>query len=249
MNFVGITYANDTAAIDASPSDEDRYIGAAFEPQIVQGIPLMDNVDDRVSYLADIDTLEPTTISIGLGDDPNGDGDALQQTYGGTSIFGGVQYAERMDDWYDTLRPTAGFPLPAVSDIEYSNATGDFTGGSVNEDTSLLIGDDVRMIDEKPKQHIARLSEHPIEVQHERPWDVALGQWPWTGDKAALSRPVAASPMQFKTPLEDAIASPTGTSNADGLGTADLSPRMVTYRFVPAPWDTTDDGYYVDSGT
>lgn len=249
MNFVGVTYANDTAAIDASPAEDDRYIGAAFEPQSVMGIPMMDNDDDRVTYLADISTQEPVSVSVGLGDDPNGDGDALQQSYGGTSIFGGIQYAERQDVWYDTLRPQGGFPLPAVPDIEYANATGDFTGGTVNDETALIIGDDARMIDEKPKQHISRLSEHPIETQHERPWDVTMGQWPWTGDKAALSRPVAATPMQFLSPLLDAIPSPTGTSNADGLGTADLSPRLVTYRFVPAPWDTTDDGYYVDSGT
>lgn len=246
MNFRGTTYANDIASISAAPADEDRYVGTAFQQQEVMGIPLMDTTDDRVTFTADINTLEPTAVSMGLGADTNDT--ALVEVYGGTSLFGGVTYGERADDWYDTLRPTAGFPLPAVSDIEYSNATGDYTGGSVNDETAALINDDARMIDEKPKQHISRPSEHPIEVQHERPWDVTMGQWPWTGEKATLSRPVAASPMQFDNPLLDAIPSPTGTSNADVLGRADLSPHLVTFRFVPAPWDTADDGYYVDSG-
>lgn len=240
------TYNVYNAGESEFPAVQNEYIGAAFENQTGIGSYHTDAIDDRVNFLADSDTGQIYSVSFSLGQDTDDTG--FVQVYGGTSLFEGHTLGDKQDNWYSTLRPEAGFPLPAVADIVYANATGDMAGDTVNDIDDELLSSGVRYIDEKPLQLVYRRSEFPAEIQHERPWDITMGAWPWTGDKIALQRPAAAVPMQFYTPVEDAIPSPTGTNVADFQSTTNMEPTPVTYRFVPSPWDTSNDGNYVDSG-
>lgn len=237
-----------SAAIDSSPATDDIYIGTAFNQQSNMGVDNTTLVDDRLTYMAGIRSDTANPVATGLGGSPEDDG--YQAVYGGTSLFTGVTYGEEQDIWYDTLRPTAGYPLIAVPDMVYANATNDVVGDTVNEEIDPLLPLDFRLIMEKSKDYPSRLSGHPAELQAERPWDIVMGAWPWTGEKAALQRPVATTPLTFDTGIVDSSpVSSTGTRNADQQsGMSNVDPYPVTYRFTPIPWDTGDSGYYVDSG-
>ena len=154
-----------------------------------------------------------------------------------------------VDDWYDTLRPYAGFPLPIEADIDAANKTNDYSLTSTVEDFGYLANGDTRIVAEKLKQVATRPSRFPSTSQPTRPWDVLLGAWPWTGDKLSLQRPLASTPTQFDSDLVDALPTPTGTNFVEMPNTPNFAPYPVTFRAPPQPWDTGTTGQYVDGGT
>ncbi len=242
--FTATQYASGT---DETPSTNPADIGAAFQPQSRQGSYGVDFTDDRVDYLSGDADVNPQMVSAGQLGNPN-DSEGKAAMYGG-SIFGGLQYGNREDEWYDTLRPQAGFPLPLASDTEEANRTSVYASDIVNEpsEPNGAYSTDGHRITERSFNEPSRVSAMPAEIQPSRPWDIVMGAFPWTGTKVTMQSPTAASPQTFASPLLDAIPSPTG------MGTADtpsyyLNPNPLTFRTPPEPWDTGSDGFYVDSG-
>lgn len=230
-----IAYDDPDAGISSAPATAGKYVGAAFQQQTAYGANLTDD-EDRVTYEASIATLTDNIDAHGLG------ADYATGTPGNPVVFGNKE-----DVWYDTLRPNAGFPLPIVGDVEYGNATNDVMGDTVNEDIGNIADPNVYSVPEKPKQYPSRVSAMPAEIQHTRPWDILMGMFPWSGAKVALQRPSATTPITFEEPITDAIPSPGGSA-ADVPNTPNFSPYPLTFRAPPAPWDTANDGEYVDSG-
>ena len=259
------------------PATGSQYVGTAFRPQDLVGVRLTDPFDDRVDYVAGEDGKPLSTPQWSLPADNNGVG--VVSVYGGTTSFGGVTYGENpshgasgiksfrvTDDtaaqniqwnpatgeWYDTLRETAGFPLVAVSDKQWANDTNDTIGDTANElyGTGLLVQQGERRVIERSLDIPHRASTHPISVEVERPWDVVMGSWPWTGEKASASQPVVSTPLFFADPIPDGIPSPTGAAGAMWPNTVDMAPQIMTWRTPPSPWDDGDGrNSYVDAGT
>lgn len=236
---------DDTAGINSRPATNDRYIGSAFEQQTVYGTRMVDPNDDRVTFEAGIHSESPQAFSHTLPADNDGVG--TSSVYGGLT-FSGVSYGPVADTGPDNGRPRVSFPLSHESDIAYANRTNDMAGGTIMDEMDLLVRPFEFTVPEKSIQQPYRFSMQPAEIQMPRPWDTIAGAWPWTGEKVALQRPAAASPFVFLQPLENAIPSPTGTNNADGQGHMNVTPYPMTFRLPPEPWDTRDDGTYVDSG-
>ena len=240
-------YANDNdAGLQTAPAQDDIYVGTAFQHQTTVGSSGINAIDDRVSFLASDDGSGRQDYPHNLQRDT--DGTAQVQVYGGTSVFSGITYGDRQDVWYTTERPYAGWPLSLESDVEYANRTNDYSGDTIGETVPYLATVGQHNIPEKSLDIPFRESGHPAEIQRVRPWDILLGAWPWTGAKTSMQRPSAATPMTFDTPLEDAYPSGMGTSNADLVGQYNVLPRPMTWRAPPEPWDTVNDGGYVDSG-
>ena len=160
---------------------------------------------------------------------------------------------ERTATWYDTLRDAAGYPLAAVPDQVWANATNDVMGDSANTEIGLLFPPGDRRVMERSLDIPHRESMMPASIQVPRPWDVELGTWPWAGDKAVLGQPVTAAPLFFQYPIEDGLPSPSGAARAMIPNTPSLDPNPLTWRVPPSPWDTGGDvGYdstFIDSGT
>jgi hypothetical protein len=169
---------------------------------------------------------------------------------GGPMGPGVIQEGDEQNQWYDTLRPQAGYPLALQSDVDEANSTGVHSPNlSVTSDGYLNTpGYGRLLIPEKPVQVADRESRHPAEITSTRPWDVLMGAWPFTGLKTAMQRPVAATPLTFDSPLVNALPSPTGTQGADIPNTPNYNPYALTFRAPPEPWDTANNGQYVDSG-
>ena len=238
--------AEDTsAAIQTGPSGDSKYVGSAFLQQTPTGALNIGNADDRASYLASDYNNSSQVMPLGLGQDTDGVG--LQSVYGGT-VFSGLTYGDRQDNWYTTERPNAGFPLSNESDTEYANRTNDMAGDTVSEEVQYLATVGQHNISERALNMPQRFSAHPAEVQAVRPWDIVLGSWPWTGEKASMQRPSAATPQTFNTALPDPMPTGGGTSNADLVGQYNVLPRPLTFRLPPEPWDIANDGSFVDSG-
>lgn len=237
---------DDTAGTSELPAHLPQYVGTAFAQQTPMGVRHVDDKDDRVTFEASIYSDSPQAFSIGLGSDMDGVG--RSSVYGGLS-FHGVSYGELADTGPNDGRPRIGFPLSHESDEAYASRTGDMAGATVNDEHPLLLTAGEYLVPEKPIQLPYRLSRHPAEIQHEMPWDITMGSFPWTGEKVALQRPYATSPMTFDTPLLNALPSPTGTSGSDiSIGAYNLEPRPLTFRITPDPWDTDNNGQFVDAG-
>lgn len=227
----------------------------------------VDNFDDRVTYEASIYTNEPQALS---RKQPNNvDADGVQVAQGSrlarrfmqslnptrnanvpvrsqvdaalVNVGNGGSFDETQ------VRPWAGFPLSGTSDVEQANKTNDVIGDTINTEWPYLVKPGERTISEQALDIPDRMSEHPTQSQEVRPWDVVMGAWPWTGEKAAQQRPVSAQPLNFDRPIPNAIPSPTGAGRASYM-VNDLDVKPLTFRTAPAPWDTGTDGTYVDSG-
>lgn len=161
--------------------------------------------------------------------------------------------------WYDTPRPNAGYPLPVPADngtystMEQSN---DFAALQANKDFPIDAYTRFGQPNNNPDDR--RITERtfdtpvpwkanptfPAQIQEPRPWDRALGAWPWTGTKAAISQPVTSLPNYYPTPLVNGVPSPGGAARATIPNTQALTPQPMTFRIMPQQWDTD----YVYSG-
>ena len=266
------TGGTDQSIKSVGPATNDIYVGSGFQPQSPVGVRLTDPHDDRVDYMAGEDGAPISTLQYSLPADVNGVGqDAV---YGGLTFRGITYGANPVSDgnnvavfhaasdsaapmiqanvpgfWYDTLRKAAGFPLPAVADKVYGNATNDVIGDNVNDVRPLEVPVGERIVMEKAIGIPMRYSGHPVTNQVERPWDVLMGAWPWSGDKAASSQPVTAAPLFFGDPIKDGLPSPTGAAGSMVPNTPSLDPQPLTWRVQPSPWDDGTGDSYIDAGT
>lgn len=225
--------SNSYTSYDDEPSTDPKNLGSNFEVQTPRGALYRDPFDDRL-VLTDgsySDSEQNVTILL-TGDEPGKPGASIVQS-------------PKTDTWYDTLRPNAGFPLPIMSDREYANNTNDIPSNGDNDQFDIP---SKGRLTERALGVLTRLSGHPSSVQTPRPFDTVMGRKEWSGSKASMQRPVAANPLVFDSDIVNGIPSPTGSNNADHVDYT-LSPRPLTFRVTPEPWDTGDDGYYVDSGT
>lgn len=258
--------SDNTQEQDVNPATQGIYTGAAFQNQAPVGTRQVDTFDDRVTYEANIETTVPQAVSIGLGNDmdaagtsadgtslsrrflqalnptrkanlpPRSDIDAVIVNVGNGGSFDETQY-----------RPWAGLPLSGTSDQQWAADTNDMIGDTINTPFDYLQRPGERRIMERTLAIPDRLSEHPTQSQAIRPWDVLLGAWPWSGNKAAQQRPVSAQPLNFDTPIHDGIPSPTGAGGESYMVNS-LGAMPLTFRTAPSPWDTGTDGTFVDSG-
>lgn len=219
-----------------APATDGRYIGDAFQQQTRGG----SNLNDRTDYLAGIESGDASSqVTV-----PDFGDDSYEAGNGALIVQSPVPKS-----WYATLREFAGFPLPIMSDKDYGNATNDVVGDTINTPTNLISRIGEWFVNEKPLQIPSRDSVMPSEQSAVRPWDTTMGAYPWSGDKVSLARPLATTPLVFDSDLYDALPSPTGTNRADIPNTPSMYPQPLTYRVPAEPWDTADDGYYVDSGS
>lgn len=260
MGFRATEYAPDPMLVDPNyPTTDPKFLGSAFQQQTATGVQFNDPLDDRVTFLADIDDqTEPYQRSIRLqaAQDSYADG-PVDQNYstvlpkGNIPVPPGSQVVvQSQGEWYDTLRPNAGYPLNQEDDLVYAAITGDVAPDK-QRNFNKLTSDTERLVPEKPQQWTERLSREPASEQEPyRLWGTALGAWEWTGEKAAQDRPVADPGNWFALPLQDGIPSATGAAGAMSAD-YDLSARPLTFRAPPTPWDVGengDNGYYVDGG-
>jgi len=231
--FRAVEYSGTTLE---SPATDAKYVGTAFQQQTNGG----SNINDRTDYLADI---QPGDV----------ESQAVATDVTGTTLEAGngalIVQSPVPKSWYATLREFAGFPLPIMPDKEYGDLTNDVVGDTINSRTNIISRIGEWFVNEKPLQFPSRDSVMPSEQSAIRPWDTALGAFPWSGDKVSLARPLATTPLTFESDLYDALPSPTGTNSADVPNTPSMYPQPLTYRIPAEPWDTANDGYYVDSGS
>lgn len=257
-------------AVDSKPSIIPGSIGAAFIPQTALGVRHVDNADDRVTYEASIVSTVPQAVSRKLGGNSIGDGyQATHRTFlaPGFIVSENPTRAANVPTRSDTdsdivnvgnggsfdetqFRPWAGFPLSGTSDEEYAQRTNDVNGYLANTlpypRWHSTPGE--RRVMEAAMDYPSTMASHPSQVQQARPWDTELGRWPWTGDKNALARPLTSQPLNFTSPIANALPSPTGAGGPAYMRN-DLSVKPMTFRTAPAPWDQGTDGTYVDGGT
>lgn len=257
------------------PADKNRYIGASFQHQTPNGVFLTDAGDDRVDYVAGEDGYPIEQVSYRLGQDLPSDGVAAASFGPGDTGSNPRVYGENPSNvpdptfndtisgtaftsatgngigWYSTLRPYAGLPVPGCNDQEEADKTGEtepvvrgeyYYGGALSP-----IGE--RILPDRRAMDIPdKAARNPASPNDERPWDITMGAWPWTGQKAAMQQPVASMPRFYPEPLADGIPSPTGAAFAMVPNTVDLAPHPLTWRLTPTPYDTGQAGY-VDAGT
>lgn len=244
MGWLSTTFDEDNAATEAeTPATAPRYLGGAFMQQSPVGVWGNQGADPVVQE-ASVGAGLPLQYSTMIAIPADQDGVGYSSTHP-DSVFGGIVYGDPV--LVDDGRPVIGFPLPHISDQEYADRTNDYTANNTHELMGPLSTQDQHWLAEKPLGVLMRASGRPAEIQPPRPWDVFLGMWPWSGDKAALTRPTASTPLTFDTPLVDPNQSPTGTSNADAP-TFFLNPYPMTYRAPVTPWDTNNYGAFVDGG-
>jgi len=250
------------------PSTDPTTVGAGFLQQTLLGTRHVDNFDDRVTYEASIYSDVPQAVSIGLGNNLSADGqqiayahtelavpfmqspnpthfantpprtdvDAFEQNIGNGGSFSEEQW-----------RPYAGLPLSGTSDEQWAATTGDQMGSSVPAPTPFLMEPGVRHVMERSLEIPDRESRHPSLVQAWRPWDTLMGSWPFTGEKSAQRSPIASQPFNDGDAIANALPSPTGAGGWVGM-TNELEVKPLTFRTAPSPWDTENNGSYVDSG-
>ena len=257
------------------PSTNNRDIGAAFIHQSTTGVLQTDPGDERVDYIAGIDNYPVEQVSYRLGQDLPSDGVAAANFGPGDTGSNPRVYAENpspepdpsytdtisgtaftvntSSGWYseEQFRPSAGFPLIAVPDQTYADVFSE-TAPVVRQeypDETLTYIDTTRQLpDRRVKDIPDKAPRHPASPNDERPWDITMGAWPWTGQKATMQQPVASMPRFYPDPLPDGIPSPTGAAFAMVPNTIDLSPHPLTWRLMPTPYDTGQAGY-IDAGT
>ena len=258
------------------PAQSDRYLGSAFRHQTTTGVIRTDPVNDRVDFVAGDDTHPLEQVSYRLGADVPSDaqqaaGLGLDSTGSG---FGFIAYAEdpspgpepsytdtisgtaaqvpNQGGWYATLRPYAGTPYPGTSDEEYALVAGETEPVVRGEYPSTLTYIDATrdLPDRRVKDIPDKASRNPASPNDERPWDITMGAWPWTGQKAAMQQPVTSMPRFYPDPLPKDVGIPSPTGAAGGMwpNTVDLTPYPLTWRLTPSPYDTAQAGY-IDSGT
>lgn len=259
----------------APPSEDNRYLGAAFRHQTTTGVLQTDPADERVDYVAGIDNYPVEQVSYRLGQDLPSDGVAaasfgegdtgsLPRVYGENpsnepdptydqTISGTAFTPNTSLGWYSEtdFRPYAGFPLTAVPDEEYALAYGETMPVVRQEypDGTLTYIDATRLLpDRRTKDIPDKEPRNPASPNVERPWDITMGAWPWTGQKNTMQQPVASMPRFYPDPIPDGIPSPTGAMFATIPNTVDLAPHPLTWRLMPTPYDTGQAGY-MDAGT
>lgn len=256
-----------------SPTDDNRYLGSAFRHQTMTGVYRTDPFNDRVDYIAGEDTYPVEQVSYRLGADVPSDaqqaaGLGLDSTGSG---FGTIAYSDdpspgpaptkqetetgtaaqvpNQNGWYTTLRPYAGTPYPGTNDEEYAIVTGETEPVVRGEFPSTLTYIDATrdLPDRRVKDIPDKASRAPASPNDERPWDIIMGAYPWTGQKGAMQQPVVSMPRFYPDPLPDGIPSPTGAQFGMWPNTVDLTPNPMTWRLTPTPYDTGQAGY-IDSG-
>lgn len=263
---------NQVTSID--PADDNRYIGAAFRHQTITGVMRTDPANDRVDFVAGEDGRPVEQITHGLGADvPSTGVEAADFGTGVTGttfprLYGEEPFPHNPDpglvdmyqgtaavvpsqkSWYDTLRPYAGFPLPGTNDNEYALLT-DETEPIVRAEypgvTLTYIDRTLQLPDRRVKDIPDKAPRQPASPNDERPWDIIMGAWPWTGDKAAMQQPVASMPRFYAEGIPGGIPSPGGTQPTVP-NTVDLTPYPLTWRLSASPFDTGQAGY-MDAGT
>lgn len=258
----------DLLILSQEPDQHVAYVGAAFDPST--GVPYV-IPGDRTDYLdgspgtaeysplpgvpnrLDVQStgVEAASRDTSLGSpmgDPTG---TYPYSEGNLSPIGST--------WYDSERPNAGYPLPALADTSTASQmeqANDFAAVAANQDFG--IDDFHRFGQPNLNPTNSRITERsfdiplmgkevptfPAQIQHVRPWDRVMGAWPWTGTKDAVSQPVTSLPLYFPDPLTDGVPSPGGAVNATIPNTPSLMPQPMTFRVIPEQWDTD----YVYSG-
>lgn len=262
-------YTDPTVALNSAPSTDPRTIGTAFVNQTPMGTRVVDNFDDRVTYEASIYTDVPQALSRAIPAALESDGvQATQATWLSPAFRYNVNPTRDANEpatpgdvdsvivnvgnggsFDETMyRPWAGLPLSGTSDASEAARTMDIIGHDTNVEIDNIVRVGEHYIAEPPLDFPSRFSGHPSTGQVERPWDIEMGSWPWTGDKVAMQRPLTTQPLNFPLPIPNAIPSPTGAGSATYM-VNDLDTKPLTFRVAPSPWDTDAGGQYVDSGT
>lgn len=263
MNFVA--YDTTDGTVDTSsgtfPSKKGINTGAGAVQQTLMGTRQVDTFDDRVTYEANIQTTTPQAPSRRIGQDLPGVYRLLfrQQVDpvdGGNkpsrTPVDGVLPSRAAQEYLDepTYRPWAGLPLSYRSDEEALAHT---------NDAYPILTDDPQPFDQKwpidGRYYLTerapgipdRFARMPSSQPAVRAWDTVLGSWPWTGEKSAQRPPVASQPFNDQQGLRHDVPSPTGAGGPVTMNN-DVSPRPLTFRTAPSPWDVGTDGTYVDSG-
>lgn len=260
--------------LGSQPSKDPTTVGAGFVQQTLMGVRHVDPFDDRVSYIASDYTPDvPQAVSVGLGNNLDSSGyqathstflaAAPEQSPNPTNPNGNIPVRMQIDaaeqnvgrggsyseeDW----RPQAGLPLSGTNDVEWVNQTGDGIGNDLHKDWPYLQTPGVQRVSERAMGMANegpgdRFSNHPTQTQMLRPWDTLMGSWPWTGEKSAQRPPIASQPFNDGDAINNALPSPTGAGGYVGM-TNELEIHPLTFRTAPSPWDTANDGSYVDSG-
>lgn len=263
--FRSTDYLDDLMGVDPSmPTDQAIFRGAAFEQQTMTGPTFNDPGDDRVTFIGD--AYDPTvqlqrSLSLpadqAFGNRPDDFTEAnnpnMKANVPNVAVMGATIVQSTNDgQWYDTLRPAAGYQLPVMNDRTYALITDDQMGEPFGQHDPYFVEPGVRVVAEKPLDIPNRLSAEPSTEQHPYTgFGSALGQWEWSGMKAAQERPVADSGPWFTDALTDKVPTPTGAGGpmvGDGY---EVYASPMTFRAPPVPWDqgtNQENGYYVDSG-
>jgi hypothetical protein len=253
------------------PDQANRYVGAEFDP--VTGEPSV-APDARDDFLAGTPGTVEYSPRPGVPNALDMQSDGVPAVSGffrdagspiGPPALGAdpnLNYSpvpQYTGEWYDQVRPNAGYPLPVP--VEYGIASqfkpaNDQAALAAN--VSFPIDDYVRFTQPDLNPTDSRITERTFDtpvpwkanptfgaqIQEPRPWDRVLGAWPWNGNKAAISQPVTSLPLFYPQPLADGIPSPSGAANATVPNTPSLSPSPMTFRIIPEQWDSD----YVYSG-
>lgn len=272
--YQAVDYADPMGTDPDYPTDNPIFLGSAFQQQNTEGVTFNDPGDDRVTFIGDaydpdveyhrshslpadlfstgdsVDGGVVFPVGVVQNPNPNRNANVPANPYdpGGTFL-----QSEPNPDWYDTLRPNAGFPLPVQNDEQYSFETGDEMGSRFGIQTDFLVEPGTRLVPERALDIPWRESMHPATIQAPyTDWDTALGATEWTGQKAAMQRPIADPGPWFNEPLYDQVPSPTGAGAAmTSPYSYDYYPQPMTFRAPPSPWDQGENelnGYYVDGG-
>lgn len=254
---------------DVDPAEAVRYTGARFNSE--SGDPYV-NPADRSDYLEQVagsvvyserpgvpNALDLQSDAIGATDGVSGDDNGAMgyPALAPDPAQGYSPIPQFFGEWYDSLRPNAGYPLPVP--VEFGDAS-QFPAAndeaSIHTNWAYGIDDYVRFGQPQLVADGHRITERtldvpvswkanptfPATIQKVRPWDKALGAWPWTGTKAAIPQEIS-PPNYFPKDIPDGVVSPGGNS-ATIPNTPSLSPLPMTWRVIPEQWDTN----YVNSG-
>ena len=266
MGLFSTVYTDSMTVPDgSSPSMDPTTIGAGTTPQTPTGVRHTDNFDDRVSYEASYYTDVPQAQTILLGNDLDASGtqslslwgrviQALNPTRSANlaprsqvdSVIQNVGHGGSFSE--ETWRPYAGLPISGTSDAQWTHDTGIYVTQDVDKEWQLLVDQNMMQLPERARGHPMRLSGHPSTGQPNRPWDVEMGAWPWTGEHSAQRPPVAGQPFNDLDPINHALPAPTGAGGPVYM-VNNLAPSFLTFRTAPSPWDVQTDGTFVDSGT
>jgi hypothetical protein len=271
--YAATDYADPMGIDPDYPTSDPRFTGSAFLQQKTEGVTFADPGDDRVTYIGDAYDpsvqrhrsllLEADLFS--TGDSVDGGvvfGPVVQQPNVTRSanvpntpavLGGNVIQSTNQGEWYDTLRPHAGWALPVGNDQQYAFETGDSMGERFGETEPFEVEPGVRIVAERALDIPWRESMHPATPQAVyEDWDLALGSVEWSGQKASQGRPVADPGPWFNEPLYDSIANAGGAGGAMTNPEAyNYYPQPMTFRAPPSPWDQGENelnGYYVNGG-